>query len=31
MRKAVAADPNAVGYIDRKDVDATVKVIATAN
>ena len=31
MRKAVAADPNAVGYIDRKDVDASVKVIATAN
>jgi len=31
MKKAVAADPNAVGYIDKKDVDASVKVIATAN
>jgi hypothetical protein len=31
MKKAVAADPNAVGYIDKKDLDATVKVVATAN
>jgi hypothetical protein len=31
MKKAVAADPNAVGYIDKKDIDASVKVIATAN
>jgi hypothetical protein len=31
MKKAVAADPNSVGYLDRKDVDASVKVIATAN
>jgi hypothetical protein len=31
MKKAVAADPNAVGYIDKKDADASVKVIATAN
>ena len=31
MKKAVAADPNAIGYIDRKDADASVKVIATAN
>jgi hypothetical protein len=31
MKKAVAADPNAIGYIDKKDADASVKVIATAN
>jgi hypothetical protein len=31
MKKAVAADPNAVGYIDKKDADASVKVIGTAN
>jgi hypothetical protein len=31
MKKAVAADPNAVGYIDKKDLDASVKLIATAN
>jgi hypothetical protein len=31
MKKAVAADPNAVGYIDHKDVDASVKVVGTAN
>ena len=31
MKKSVAADPNSVGYIDKKDVDASVKVIATAN
>jgi len=31
MKKAVAADPNAVGYIDKKDADASVKIIGTAN
>ncbi len=31
MKKSVAADPNSVGYIDKKDVDASVKVIATVN
>jgi hypothetical protein len=31
MKKAVAADPNAVGYIDKKDLDASVKIVATAN
>jgi hypothetical protein len=31
MKKAVAADPNTVGYIDKKDADDSVKVIATAN
>jgi hypothetical protein len=31
MKKAVAADANAVGYIDKKDADASVKVIATVN
>lgn len=31
MKKAVAADSNAVGYIDKKDADASVKIIATAN
>jgi hypothetical protein len=31
MKKAIAADPNAVGYIDKKDLDASVKLIATAN
>jgi hypothetical protein len=31
MKKAVAADPNAVGYIDKKDADASIKVVATAN
>ncbi len=31
MKKAIAADPNAVGYIDKKDADASVKVIATVN
>jgi hypothetical protein len=31
MKKAVAATPGSVGYIDRKDLDATVKVIAAAN
>lgn len=28
MKKAIAADPRAVGYVDRKDLDATVKAIA---
>jgi hypothetical protein len=27
VKKAVAADPKLVGYIDRSDVDATVKVV----
>jgi hypothetical protein len=27
VKKAVAADPNLVGYIDKADVDATVKVV----
>jgi hypothetical protein len=27
VKKAVAADPNVVGYIDKADVDATVKVV----
>lgn len=31
MKKAVAATPGSVGYLERKDVDATVKVIAAAN
>ena len=31
MKKAIAANPASVGYIDKKDVDASVKVIATAN
>jgi hypothetical protein len=31
MRKAVAADPNAVGYLDKKDLDASVKAVASAN
>jgi hypothetical protein len=31
MKKSVAADPKSVGYIDKKDVDASVKVIASAN
>lgn len=31
MKKAVAGTPGSVGYIDRKDLDATVKVIASAN
>ena len=28
MKKAIAADPRAVGYVDKKDVDASVKAIA---
>ncbi|MES3022968.1 MAG: hypothetical protein V4857_15465 [Pseudomonadota bacterium] len=31
MRKAVAADPASVGYLDKKDVDASVRIIATFN
>jgi hypothetical protein len=31
MKKAVAADPNSVGFLDKKDLDASIKVIATAN
>lgn len=31
MKKAVASTAGSVGYIDRKDLDATVKVIAAAN
>jgi hypothetical protein len=31
VKKAVAADPNVVGYIDRADVDATVKVVLSLN
>ena len=28
MKKAIAADPRSVGYIDKKDLDASVKAIA---
>lgn len=31
MKKTVAADPTRIGYIDKKDVDASVKVVATLN
>jgi hypothetical protein len=31
VKKAVAADPKAVGYIDKAAVDGTVKVISTLN
>jgi hypothetical protein len=31
MKKAVAADANAVGYLDKKDLDASVKAVASAN
>lgn len=31
MKKLIAADPNSVGYIDRKDVDASVKVVGTVS
>ena len=31
MKKAVAADPNRIGYIDKKDVDASVKIVTTLN
>ena len=29
VKKAVAADPTAIGYIDKADVDGTVKVLST--
>ena len=29
VKKAVAADPKAIGYIDKADVDASVKVVLT--
>ena len=31
VKKAVAGDPNVVGYIDKADVDATVKVVLSLN
>lgn len=31
VKKLVAADPNRVGYLDKKDVDASLKVIASLN
>jgi ABC-type phosphate transport system substrate-binding protein len=31
VKKAVAADPKAIGYIDKSEVDSTVKVILTLN
>jgi ABC-type phosphate transport system substrate-binding protein len=31
VKKAVAADPKSVGYIDKADVDSTVKVVFTLN
>jgi ABC-type phosphate transport system substrate-binding protein len=31
VKKAVAADPKSVGYIDRGDVDSTVKVVLALN
>ncbi len=31
VKKAVAADPKAVGYIDKADVDSSVKVVLTLN
>jgi hypothetical protein len=31
VKKAVATDPKAVGYIDKADVDASVKVVFTLN
>lgn len=31
VKKAVATDPQSVGYIDRADVDSTVKVVLTLN
>lgn len=30
MKKAVAADPSAVGYLDKKDLDGSVKAVASA-
>jgi ABC-type phosphate transport system substrate-binding protein len=31
VKKAVSADPKAVGYIDKADVDSSVKVVLTLN
>jgi hypothetical protein len=31
IKKAVAADPKAVGYIDKADLDASVKVVLPLN
>jgi ABC-type phosphate transport system substrate-binding protein len=31
VKKAVAADPKTIGYIDKADVDASVKVVLTLN
>jgi hypothetical protein len=31
VKKAVAADPKAVGYIEKSAVDGTVKVVSTLN
>jgi hypothetical protein len=31
VKKAVAADPKTVGYIDKSDVDASVKVVLSLN
>jgi hypothetical protein len=31
MKKAVAADANAVGYLDKKDLDGSVKAVASVN
>ena len=31
VKKAVAADPKSMGYIDKADVDSTVKVVLTLN
>ena len=31
VKKAVAADPKTIGYIDKSDVDGTVKVLQTIN
>jgi hypothetical protein len=31
VKKAVAADPNLVGYIDKADADATIKVVLSLN
>jgi ABC-type phosphate transport system substrate-binding protein len=31
VKKAVAADPKAIGYIDKNDLDASVKVVALLN
>jgi hypothetical protein len=31
MKKTVAGDPNAVGYLDKKDLDGSVKAVASVN